>query len=1026
MFPPMDKLAASGRSIEDLETNSKIAPPWINRQTILANAVNTVLGFTGSSALAAFYSLQGLANTLQIFALILSTVVPLFGNDISNQWHQLLLGTIPNIIAMNFASSVIQSLILLVIFLTLSSGLLYYFYRSTRNCDRYNRVEGLQQTAPEGKQWVLLVVTFILTVLYLPLSTMAVHVLVWSDDLWVVANPYKNATVLPPKLRPLGPPSVYRDPLDFCWTTTMKRNEINFAPVIVILSMMVLLSLTIWFPIALRNVVRQSVPKVDKYTGLGRRRNRADLDGEYHRLLARDQNPFSFLYSGYRRGWATYQSTFLFAKLSTLVIIAIIDPDNCFFRSLPRSPVPVVRQILLLVSTIGFFLAQCFFAPFLDPVNNASEWTSRLNYVATSIVALLLALDIPGKQIYNVYVLYVIYVVTYGLSFYFTVINTSLIRRAVKRLTKRVDFSIDIFSPALDLSFPSPHTKRRIWQETITALLLTSPDCQIPAKQRIAYAQARDSEFPPYLLNFAGTPGERHAENLKILREIGGFSYNRAAALLSGPDREWFKQLEAEIQTKFIGPDSFWRNEKNPDSRCTNYFGNAWWIPFPPTLVLRYDDGPYVVLQDLIDLQKYIAQNESPDVCRRRQVRMSLRALEGQTVHWPYDHISPIGSHSPLSWGKGKFTTRSSVHYETCKLNIKRHGHLEWDGYQFGSGFEVVLSYAKKLDLDGSVIGLTNDFDLTTPMARFLGLNRKLISSRLGDVELALSHYRQHHRQECHSKIDALTYRFMAHVFDNPQEPKGLTESSMNRERDPRVQTLMSGSEEVFSAAYARFCAASSSETATWWYIFWDDLWRRNHDTISALELHATDFNPSYPTSIAYTPLPRPALESLLIQRGLLSKKRNRSDFIHSGFLNKLYLRLNETAFRGSNRAIMFHVGDDKYEELDMEDVDMETLVQPSTMGTLGTGGGTDHDDVSIRARPTYKWEGLLSDPVHSSPRIKFLAKLGAWMGVTPLWRSGSLSQGLSVDVRLENGRYVLTDDDSTLGGNSYMESRKQ
>ncbi len=89
------------------------------------------------------------------------------------------------------------------------------------------------------------------------------------------------------------------------------------------------------------------------------------------------------------------------------MIIAIIDPDNCFFRSLPRSPVPVVRQILLLVSTIGFFLAQCFFAPFLDPVNNASEWTSRLNYVATSIVALLLALDIPGKQIYNVYVLYV-------------------------------------------------------------------------------------------------------------------------------------------------------------------------------------------------------------------------------------------------------------------------------------------------------------------------------------------------------------------------------------------------------------------------------------------------------------------------------------------------------------------------------------------------------------------------------------------------------------------------------------------
>ena len=109
---------------------------------------------------------------------------------------------------------------------------------------------------------------------------------------------------------------------------------------------------------------------------------------------------------GYRRGWATYQSTYLFAKLSTLVIIALIDPDNCFFRSLPRTPIPIVRQIVLLVFTIGFFLAQCFFAPFLDPVNNANEWTSRLNYVTTSIVALLLALNVPRQEIYNVYILY--------------------------------------------------------------------------------------------------------------------------------------------------------------------------------------------------------------------------------------------------------------------------------------------------------------------------------------------------------------------------------------------------------------------------------------------------------------------------------------------------------------------------------------------------------------------------------------------------------------------------------------------
>jgi len=176
------------------------------------------------------------------------------------------------------------------------------------------------------------------------------------------------------------------------------------------------------------------------------------MDAEYHRLLARDQNPFAFLYNGvasfrssdykvliyflgFRREWGTFQSIYLSIKLSTLIIVAVIDPDNCLFRSAPRTVVPIVRQVLLLTSTIVFFFMQCFFVPFLDPVSNANEWTSRLNYVATSAVALLVTLDVPGKHILNTYVLYryanrfkakmtliltyslSIYILTYGLSF---------------------------------------------------------------------------------------------------------------------------------------------------------------------------------------------------------------------------------------------------------------------------------------------------------------------------------------------------------------------------------------------------------------------------------------------------------------------------------------------------------------------------------------------------------------------------------------------------------------------------------
>lgn len=195
------------------------------------------------------------------------------------------------------------------------------------------------------------------------------------------------------------------------------------------------------------------------------------------------------------------------------------------------------------------------------------------------------------------------------------------------------------------------------------------------------------------------------------------------------------------------------------------------------------------------------------------------------------------------------------------------------------------------------------------------------------------------------------------------------------------------------------------------------------------MKKHATDFNPHYPTSIAYTPLPRAALEAFLTQRGLLNKKPKFGDFFHAGFLNKMYLRMNDILYRGSqavgfgfrsqrfggkivnhSQADIIHLGDDA-SELDMEEVDQLTQARPST---LGTGGGTDHDDASIRARPLYRWEGILGDKVSKRERHRatLLAKIGVWFGVTPLWRTGVPSRGLALDVRLDNGRYVLLRDE--------------
>ena len=171
-------------------------------------------------------------------------------------------------------------------------------------------------------------------------------------------------------------------------------------------------------------------PIVDKFTELGQPRSQSDMDREYQRLLDRDRNPLTFLFEGvfacrihsfsidnypdFRRGWANYESVTLFAKLTTLLLTAIIDPNNCLFRSFDRTHVSVARQILLLLAMLAFFLVQCILAPFLDPINNASEWTSRLNYVLTSALSLAIALNVPGQSFLNGPLLYM-YVISMSL-----------------------------------------------------------------------------------------------------------------------------------------------------------------------------------------------------------------------------------------------------------------------------------------------------------------------------------------------------------------------------------------------------------------------------------------------------------------------------------------------------------------------------------------------------------------------------------------------------------------------------------
>jgi hypothetical protein len=58
---------------------------------------------------------------------------------------------------------------------------------------------------------------------------------------------------------------------------------------------------------------------------------------------------------------------------------------------------------------------------------------------------------------------------------------------------------------------------------------------------------------------------------------------------MHGPDHSWFCRLAERIQKHFIGPDCYWKNPVDSSIKDRlSYFGTAWWMPFPPTLVSSF------------------------------------------------------------------------------------------------------------------------------------------------------------------------------------------------------------------------------------------------------------------------------------------------------------------------------------------------------------------------------------------------------------------------------------------------------
>jgi hypothetical protein len=249
---------------------------------------------------------------------------------------------------------------------------------------------------------------------------------------------------------------------------------------------------------------------------------------------------------------------------------------------------------------------------------------------------------------------------------------------------------------------------------------------------------------------------------------------------------------------------------------------------------------------------------------------------------------------------------QSATHFHSCVFSLKTHGILFWKGLPLGSGFDIELTYTKDIRLDADAIGVEDDMEISSNLAKFLHLNRDLVQARLDIILTSLEEYRRESRKQNKLKQKTLSYHFLTSVYNWPLRPVEVVQAIEKHESDQRVRDLFAANGAAIKMAAQRMDTVGRSEINVWWYLFWDDFWRRNHDTINALELYERDFNPHYASSIAYRPLPRPAMEVFLTQRGMLLPRTKSRQFVHHGLLNKIYFRMNQIAFHNTDE-VLFH-----------------------------------------------------------------------------------------------------------------------
>eukprot|EP01083_Nonionella_stella_P026099 71859_1 len=478
----------------------------------------------------------------------------------------------------------------------------------------------------------------------------------------------------------------------------------------VIFAAIVFLVYIIWMPSLLYKVIQHKKPQPQFFDETGEYKDFTDED--YAELVeGLTTNPYKSLFEGYARRYAHYKVLTMMFKLLLTVPAALVVNENMISFGSDDTVADVLRNAIILLVCVVFTVVSMRSKPFIDGFENKMDNFTNIIEVTLAAVAVLLVLcandaNLTAFLSLCVGIIDIILVLT---TIYALCRGSQWVQTRIKLLTQNLSFTMDrsTSQPLLLYRYAfvnfCKQRKVRLWCKFWDELILEDAELRIPPKEKLlkkaqaAAVKEEDTDFDsyltdhykpkhlemsyagyfaPFLMNFEGTVGERHAENKAIIQNVSMQSYKiyidelvdkmnanpqltrvfrTLTTVLQGKDVWWHgpaalvEKIDKKLHAQKSETETQLSNINMVESASKTHFGSLVIGPFPFMAKLTFDEGETAIFslspiiasrkntayhQMMNMIQTLVSQNDDKEVKRRKYMRLRFRAMHGHVCSW--------------------------------------------------------------------------------------------------------------------------------------------------------------------------------------------------------------------------------------------------------------------------------------------------------------------------------------------------------------------------------------------------------